>query len=144
MDVLDSKLLKSLTSHEIIQQMSLILSRCLHQATYFYWTAFVANNLITCLSHELKSHPTVSQLDSIKIELPLDIPEEQRHFLNNLTTVMVAHSAWNSVLEWPMQGVAFRSKGSVRGDRGTTFSWKIVKHWGPQHAQDQGISLHNT
>lgn len=114
-----SELPKSLISHEVVQQMNLILSRCL-SVYILFWTAFLSKNLMTCLSHGLKARPSVSQSDSTKIELPLDISEEHRHFLNSLTTVLVAHAAWKSVLEWPMPGVAFRRqrKGSVRGDQG--------------------------
>ena len=129
MDVPDSELLKSLISHKMVQQMSLILSR--RPSVYiFFWTAFVSKNLMTCLSHGLKARPHVSLSGSTKIELPLDISEEQRHFLSSLTTVLVANSAWKSVLEWPVQGVAFRrtSKGSVRGDQMNPFIFSCKKH----------------
>lgn len=79
---------------------------------------------MTCLSHGLKAHPSVSQSESTKIELPLDISEEQRHFLNSLTAVLVAHLgslSWTGsykVLHLERE----EKKMLVMGDQGTTFS----------------------
>lgn len=101
-------------SHETVQQMSLLLSRCPSVYILFYCLKKISWHF----SHELKAHASVSQTDSAKTEPPLDVAEEQGQFHSSLTTILV----W----EWPMQGVIFRSssKGSVRDGQRTTFLQK--------------------
>lgn len=113
---------KSMISHQIVQQMSLILGR--HPSVYIlFWAVIFSKKISWHLSHRLKACPSVSQTDSTKIEPPLDVTGEQRQFLSSLTTILV----W----EWPMQGFVFRrsSKGPVRDGQNNFLTKSTTQHW---------------